>query len=277
MLDNQLVFRRDVFILQLPVLRYTINSYEFYDLYLNSKKRSESETIRSVKNQELHFSWDSFTVEKSHHYSSISVIYLTDRLLDSRWDRKSQKTDKIEISIVVGDRYTSATIHHDKLTLGSAENRYSTFSPVSLILTTNHKGWKYIQIRNTHEGHSSSQNVHVISLNSNIVRIKRRLHVRRAIPQIPKRESLIFLPTPLHHPLLKEGESPHQIVLPVGKLSLISSFATTLITHFTPVPASSRWRQRQVSLEMLYSLKGVASFSPVVLILLLLFSFPSSL
>jgi hypothetical protein len=32
-LDNQLVFRRDVFILQLPVLRYTINSYEFYDLY----------------------------------------------------------------------------------------------------------------------------------------------------------------------------------------------------------------------------------------------------
>jgi len=55
-LDNQLVFRRDVFILQLPVLRYTINSYEFYDLYLNSKKRSESETIRSVKIQELHFS-----------------------------------------------------------------------------------------------------------------------------------------------------------------------------------------------------------------------------
>jgi hypothetical protein len=48
-LDNQLVFRRDVFILQLPVLRYTINSYEFYDLYLNSKKRSESENIRSVK------------------------------------------------------------------------------------------------------------------------------------------------------------------------------------------------------------------------------------
>jgi hypothetical protein len=55
-LDNQLVFRRDVFILQLPVLRYTINSYEFYDLYFNSEKRSESETIRSVKIQELHFS-----------------------------------------------------------------------------------------------------------------------------------------------------------------------------------------------------------------------------
>ena len=87
----------------------------------------------------------------------------------------------------------------------------------------------------------------------------------------PKRESLIFLPTPLHHPLLKKGESPHQIVLPVGKLSLISSFATTLITHFTPVPASSRWRQRQVSLEMLYSLEGVASFNPAVLILLLLY------
>jgi len=143
-LDNQLVFRRDVFILQLPVLRYTINSYEFYDLYLNSEKRSESEIIRSVKIKSYIFSWNSFTVEKSHHYSSISVICLIDRILDSRWDRKSQKTDKNEISMIVGDRYTSATIHHDKLTLGSAENRYSTFSPVSLILTTNHKGWKYI-------------------------------------------------------------------------------------------------------------------------------------
>jgi len=99
---------------------------------------------------------------------------------------------------------------------------------------------------------------------------KRRLHVRRAISQVPQRESLIFLPTPLHHPLLKEGESPHQIVLPADKLSLISSFATTLITHFTPIPASSRWRQRQVSLEMLYSLEGVASLNPAVLILSLL-------
>jgi len=55
-LDNQLVFRRDVFILQLPVLRYTINSYEFYDLYLNSEKRSESEIIRSVKIKSYIFS-----------------------------------------------------------------------------------------------------------------------------------------------------------------------------------------------------------------------------
>jgi len=56
LLDNQLVFRRDVFILQLPVLRYTINSYEFYDLYLNSEKRSESEIIRSVKIKSYIFS-----------------------------------------------------------------------------------------------------------------------------------------------------------------------------------------------------------------------------
>ena len=80
-----------------------------------------------------------------------------------------------------------------------------------------------------------------------------------------------ILPTPLHHPLLKEGESPHQIVLPIGKLSLISSFATTSITHFTPIPASSRWRQRQVSLEVLYSLEGVASLNPAVLFLLILY------
>ena len=56
LLDNQLVFRRRVFILQLPVLRYTINSYEFYDLYLNSEKRSESEIIRSVKIKSYIFS-----------------------------------------------------------------------------------------------------------------------------------------------------------------------------------------------------------------------------
>ena len=54
-LDNQLVFRRDVFILQLPVLRYTINSYEFYDLYFKIWKEERIGNYSLRKNQELHF------------------------------------------------------------------------------------------------------------------------------------------------------------------------------------------------------------------------------
>jgi hypothetical protein len=48
------------------------------------------------------------------------------------------------------------------------------------------------------------------------------------------------VPPPSHHPLLKEGERPYQIVFLGSGLSLILFFTAPMIAHSPPIPASSQ-------------------------------------
>ena len=79
-----------------------------------------------------------------------------------------------------------------------------------------------------------------------------------------------FVPPPSHHPLLKEGERPYQIVFLSSGLSLILPFTAPVIAHFPPIPASSQMEAatsiyRKCSLDL--KVKLFSSFRYVLLFL----------